>query len=186
MIPFNLGKKNTGGLLHTCMPSMKKFRLKLCPLNTYLFVTVIRIELQQYDRMAMVASFAALTAMMDCVVALTKGVSILQQKKRAPSPLKKQGSSKYKKRIYYPLRSIKVQEGNASMRSVSKKESDRKDDREPVSEAKTVPVVVQMFLSRQAFVQHGAWHRHGYKWLPGDNETGQGREGHRVPSAFSF
>jgi len=47
MIPLDLEKLITGGSLHTWMPSMKKFKLKLCPLNTYLFVTVIKIELQQ-------------------------------------------------------------------------------------------------------------------------------------------
>ena len=48
----------------TCTQSMKKFRLKLCPLKTYLLVTVIRIELQQYDKMAMVASLEAFEAML--------------------------------------------------------------------------------------------------------------------------
>lgn len=43
---------------------MKKFRLKWCPLNTHLFVTVIKIELPQYDRMAMLASLEALVAML--------------------------------------------------------------------------------------------------------------------------
>lgn len=60
---------------------MKKFKLKLCPLNTYLFVTVIRIELQQYDRMAMAASLEAFAAMMkQCSREEPKGgVAISQQ-----------------------------------------------------------------------------------------------------------
>lgn len=52
---------------------MKKFRLKLCPLKTYLFVTVIRIELQQYDMMAMVASLDALAAMLKRCLEVQKG-----------------------------------------------------------------------------------------------------------------
>jgi len=69
------------------------------------------------------------------------------------------------------------------MRSVSKKESDRKDDCKPVSEAKTVPVVVQMFLSRQAFVQHTRGVGTGMA-INGDNKTGHGRDCYRVSSAF--
>lgn len=47
------------GLLRTCTARRKKFKLKSTPLRTYLFVTVIKIELAQYASTGTAGLFAS-------------------------------------------------------------------------------------------------------------------------------
>lgn len=57
---LQLSKCHYISLIPTCTQSKKKFRLKSLPERTYLFVTVIRMEEPQYERIGTIGVFEKL------------------------------------------------------------------------------------------------------------------------------